>query len=529
MLARVGALGAALMLAACGSGQNWQDGKAYVKVGGSVTGLNGTLVLQNNGQDNLSLKSNGSFNFALQIASGAAYAATILTQPTGQLCTVTAGTGHATGDVSSIVVTCQSNPTIGGTVSGLTGGTVVLQNNGSNSLATATNGAFTFTTAVAPGAAYAVTVLTQPAGETCTVTHGSGSANANVTDVAVACSAFTLRPLPAIYSTGKAISYSAYRAGGPGAGEVPSNQNILDDLALLHAAGFNLLRLFGSDVVSEKILTLAAAYPEMKFQLGIYLEGAPASCVDSLNSAQITKGIALANSHANVATVSVGNETSFANNLPVSCLVSYIQTVRSQVTQPVTADDDYSFYAGISGNGEKPDTVLPQLDFVSIHIYPFSNYPLWDWQQTGTAAGPARAGAMMAAALTWAKGAYAPVAAYLYKDASGATVSVGATLPIVIGESGWKAVQTNPSSAIEAYAALPVNAKWYYDLLGTWGGTAGGPRTIIYFEAFDEAWKGTDDGWGLWDRNRVARYGLCGTAAGTACNVDLYAGAGYHP
>ena len=78
--------------------------------------------------------------------------------------------------------------TVGGTVSGLTG-SVTLRNNGGNNLVRNTNGGFTFATALASGSAYAVTVFSQPAGQTCTVTNGSGTiASANVTNVAVACS-----------------------------------------------------------------------------------------------------------------------------------------------------------------------------------------------------------------------------------------------------------------------------------------------------------------------------------------------------
>jgi hypothetical protein len=79
--------------------------------------------------------------------------------------------------------------TIGGTVSDLDAGqSVVLQNNSGDDLIVSANGAFTFTTSVANGAAYAVTVFTQPAGETCTVTNGSGVVGgANVTNIVVAC------------------------------------------------------------------------------------------------------------------------------------------------------------------------------------------------------------------------------------------------------------------------------------------------------------------------------------------------------
>ena len=79
---------------------------------------------------------------------------------------------------------------IGGTVSGLAGGSVVLQNNGGGDLAVGTDGAFAFTRTERDGTAYAVTVLNQPESpwQTCTVTAGSGTVSgSNVDDIAVDC------------------------------------------------------------------------------------------------------------------------------------------------------------------------------------------------------------------------------------------------------------------------------------------------------------------------------------------------------
>ena len=77
--------------------------------------------------------------------------------------------------------------TVGGAVSGLTG-SVTLRNNGGDNLVRTTNGIFTFATALTTGSAYAVTVFSQPTGQTCTVANGSGTiASANVTNVAVTC------------------------------------------------------------------------------------------------------------------------------------------------------------------------------------------------------------------------------------------------------------------------------------------------------------------------------------------------------
>ncbi len=77
--------------------------------------------------------------------------------------------------------------TVGGTVSGLAG-SVVLQNNGGDDLAVSANGAFTFGAALATAGAYAVTVLSQPAGQTCTAANAAGSiAGAKVVNIAVNC------------------------------------------------------------------------------------------------------------------------------------------------------------------------------------------------------------------------------------------------------------------------------------------------------------------------------------------------------
>jgi len=158
-------------------------------VGGDVGGLSGTLVLANNGGNNKTITANGVFTFSSSVGSGQGYNVTVLTQPTGQTCTVANGSGTATGRVSNVAVTCVSNGpnTIGGAVTGLSG-SLVLQNNGTDNLTRNADGSFTFATPVTSGSAYVVTVLTQPVGQFCTVSNGSGTASGNVSNVAVTCS-----------------------------------------------------------------------------------------------------------------------------------------------------------------------------------------------------------------------------------------------------------------------------------------------------------------------------------------------------
>jgi len=75
-----------------------------------------------------------------------------------------------------------------GTVSGLTALGLVLQNNGVDPLAIAADGPFTFATELADSAAYVVTVSTQPAGQTCSISNASGTIDTgDVTNVDVTC------------------------------------------------------------------------------------------------------------------------------------------------------------------------------------------------------------------------------------------------------------------------------------------------------------------------------------------------------
>ncbi len=97
------------------------------------------------------------------------------------------------GQAEDYTITVGGTPsyTVGGSVGGLTGSGLVLSlNAGAQTLPVAANGAFTFPTGLANGAAYAVTIGTQPSGQTCSVANGSGTiSGANVTNVAVTCAA----------------------------------------------------------------------------------------------------------------------------------------------------------------------------------------------------------------------------------------------------------------------------------------------------------------------------------------------------
>ncbi len=184
-----------LVLAACGGGSS--DLPRAYSIGGTVTGLasGSQIVMSNNGDSALTVSANGAFTFARAVAGDRSYLVTIDTQPAGQTCSVANFQGAGvTANVSNVSVTCSSvTHTVGGAVTGLAAGQqVVLYINGADPLTVGANGAFTFATPVPLNGSYAVTVGAQPAGETCTVSHASGSGVvADISDVAVTCSTNT--------------------------------------------------------------------------------------------------------------------------------------------------------------------------------------------------------------------------------------------------------------------------------------------------------------------------------------------------
>lgn len=89
----------------------------FFTIGGTVSGLSGTLVLQNNGGDDKTITTNGSYAFATGLMTGAMYNVTLLSAPGNQVCNVAAGTASGTvgaTNVTNIAVTCTTVTSGGG-------------------------------------------------------------------------------------------------------------------------------------------------------------------------------------------------------------------------------------------------------------------------------------------------------------------------------------------------------------------------------------------------------------------------------
>lgn len=102
-------VGFAAALSGCG-GSNASSTTAVIpltySIGGTIAGLSGTIVLQNNGGDNLSVSQNGAFAFNVELQPSSAYNVTIVTQPTDQICSISNASGNASATVTTVTVAC---------------------------------------------------------------------------------------------------------------------------------------------------------------------------------------------------------------------------------------------------------------------------------------------------------------------------------------------------------------------------------------------------------------------------------------
>jgi ELWxxDGT repeat protein len=211
----------ALLLTGCGGGGGGPEAGSTISVGGTITGLKGTgLVLQLNGGNNLAIaQSATTFVFAAQINPGGSFNVTVLNQPSSpsQVCSVSSSGPASTPSMVNVSVNCQDvvtppnqTPTftIGGSISGLTGAGLVLQNNGADNLPlVAGTSVFGFTTPLKAGDGYMVSVLNQPSdpAQICSVVNSTGTVAAlNVTNVQIACQ--TVVTATPTYSVGGSIS-----------------------------------------------------------------------------------------------------------------------------------------------------------------------------------------------------------------------------------------------------------------------------------------------------------------------------------
>ncbi|HEX3821908.1 MAG TPA: hypothetical protein VHW45_16365 [Candidatus Sulfotelmatobacter sp.] len=302
----------------------------------AVTGLTGTLVVQDDKSDALTFTTNNTQTFATQYASGSTYTVSIQTQPAGQTCTLG---GNASGTITAnttVSATCVSNFTISVAATGLTG-TLIVQDSKSDSLTFTTNSTQTFASTYASGSTYSVSVQTQPAGQTCTLSsNASGTITANIT-VTATCA-----------TSGSGLTVSVAVTGLSGSVTMQDDQG--DTLTF----NSNTTQTF------TKTYTTGASYT-------VYVTGQPAaqSCIPTYSTGTINSNVtinAACSSGANRALGTISGVSSIAcqgsikngvcQQMTVSCPgVPNIQAYVKTNTPTGTPLGTVTYNTGSDGNG----------------------------------------------------------------------------------------------------------------------------------------------------------------------------------
>jgi serine protease len=104
-----------LALASCGGGGGGGNSTpsetltTQYSVGGLITGLSGTVILNNNEGDATSVSANGTYIFSTKIESGELYNVTVVQQPDGQICSVESFNGSVDkANIGNANIFCSS-------------------------------------------------------------------------------------------------------------------------------------------------------------------------------------------------------------------------------------------------------------------------------------------------------------------------------------------------------------------------------------------------------------------------------------
>jgi len=107
--ALLGSLVTLVLIVACGgnNGDGGNDEPNEYSVGGSVTGLSGTLIVKNNGTDEKALTTNEPFTFPTKMSNDSTYLVTVYSEPLEQTCVVSNSSGVVnSANVDDIEINC---------------------------------------------------------------------------------------------------------------------------------------------------------------------------------------------------------------------------------------------------------------------------------------------------------------------------------------------------------------------------------------------------------------------------------------
>jgi len=272
---------------------------------------------------------------------------------------------------------------------------------------------------------------------------------------------------------GNAICYSGYRDGqSPIDDTYPTYEQVTEDLKILENQ-WQYLRIYDCSYHADLVLL---AIKKNKLNFKVMLGADIAAEINSLecpwasersesvleankiaNDNQIDRMIELAKEYPEIVfSVSVGNEATVEwseNQVNVERLIGFVRRIKKTVKQPVTFCENYVPWTN------KLESLVAELDFISLHTY-----PVWEYHS-------------IESALEYTKQNYNSVANH-YPDT-----------PVIITEAGW--TTNSNGKGIEPWNASQEFQAEYYSQLVDWSKEE--EILTFVFEAFDEPWKGSDD------------------------------------
>ena len=331
----------------------------------------------------------------------------------------------------------------------------------------------------------------------------------------------------------QAISYGGYR--GLSRDTQPSLDELKEDLLIMHAAGFRILRTY--NVHFPHAANTLRAIKELKtendeFEMYVML-GAWISCQAAFtelpnhqfenvaNEDEVKEAVRLAKEYPDIVKIiAIGNEAMvhwaasyFVEPGIILKYVEQLQEMKSKGELPknlwVTSSDNFASWGGGSEDYHKEDlnALIKAVDYLSVHTYPFhdTHYNPVFWHSNDSSASKTEdIENAMNRAVDYAKQQYLSVLEYTRK--------LGVEKPIHIGETGWASISQGLYGDNGSHAADEYKQALYYQKIRDW--TNKDSISCFYFEAFDEQWKdpnhtdGSENHFGLFTLDGQAKLTL---------------------
>jgi len=335
-----------------------------------------------------------------------------------------------------------------------------------------------------------------------------------------------------------AISYGAFRTSERSEENVPSAEELKEDLRLMEAMGIKLLRTYNTQGFSDTAKLLVAIDELMSEDPGFEMYVMLGVWIDALNSWTELPKVRDENNPSNylerdkavemvqaypeiIKVIAVGNEAMVHwapyHVTPGVILehVTFLQDLKTDGDIPadvwITSSDNWASWSGV-GQYANPelDALAEAVDFVSVHTYPFhdTHYDNAFWLVPEAEQGLDRMQQIdraMDRAAEYASWQVQGVRDYLDGQAQ--------EKQIHIGETGWSSYTNTLYGDAGSRAADEYKQKSFYEAMRAWSDEH--EASLFFFQAFDEPWKGDESNpgdsekhFGLIDIDGHAKYAI---------------------